>query len=109
MAPLNRGDRDSPEVGDDWEVSTATITRVARDASGEVHDRMPAFLTADVYDEWLHPGKLDGGQVDHMLELLKSTSAAVASMITTYEVDRKVNNSCTADPSDASLIEPLSA
>jgi putative SOS response-associated peptidase YedK len=95
------------KVGDEWKVSTAIITREARDASGEVHDRMPAFLTPEVYDEWLQPSKLDDDQLDHMLELLKSTSAAVASTITTYEVDRKVNNSRTADPSDASLIAPL--
>ena len=97
------------KVGDEWEVSTAIITREARDASGEVHDRMPAFLTADVYDEWLQPGKLGDGQVDHMLELLTATSEAVASTITTYEVSRKINNSRTADPSDESLIQPVGA
>lgn len=97
------------KLGDDWEVSTAIITREARDASGEVHDRMPAFLTADVYDEWLQPGKLDADQVDHMLELVAATSEAVASTITTYEVSRKINNSRTAEPGDATLIEPLPA
>lgn len=36
------------------------ITREARDASGEVHDRMPAFLTSDTWDAWLTPEKLTG-------------------------------------------------
>jgi hypothetical protein len=34
-------------------------------------------------------------------------SEEVASTITTYEVDRKVNNSRTVDPRDPSLIEPV--
>lgn len=36
------------------------ITREARDASGEVHDRMTAFLTPDTWDAWLTPEKLTG-------------------------------------------------
>ncbi|TFB53436.1 hypothetical protein E3N94_14715 [Cryobacterium sp. Sr3] len=30
----------------------------ARDASGEIHDRMPVFLTPDVWDQWLRPRKI---------------------------------------------------
>lgn len=36
------------------------ITREVRGASGEVHDRMPAFLTSDTWDAWLTPEKLTG-------------------------------------------------
>jgi len=36
------------------------ITREARDASGEVHDRMPAFLTPDTWGAWLTPERLTG-------------------------------------------------
>ncbi|WKK72218.1 SOS response-associated peptidase [Rathayibacter oskolensis] len=43
------------KTGDEWQVSFTIITREARDASGDVHDRMPVFLTPDVRDEWLNP------------------------------------------------------
>jgi putative SOS response-associated peptidase YedK len=96
------------KVDDEWVVSTAMITREARDASGEVHDRMPVFLTPDVYDEWLNPTKLaTDADREHMLSLLHDVSGGVASTITTYEVDRRVNNSRTIDPADASLIVPV--
>jgi putative SOS response-associated peptidase YedK len=95
------------KVDGEWEVSTAIITREARDASGEVHDRMPAFLTPDLYDRWLDTEKLaDDGERDDLLRALDEVSTGVASTITAYEVDRRVNNSRTADPQDASLIEP---
>ena len=94
----------------EWEVSTAIITREARDASGEVHDRMPAFLEPSMYDRWLDTDKLaDDGARDELLAMLDSVSTDVASTITAYEVDRRVNNSRTADPQDASLIEPLAS
>ncbi len=94
-------------VGDGWEVSAAIVTRVARDASGEVHDRMPAFLQPDVYDHWLSPVKLaDHAQKDEMLEMLERVSTDVAATITAYPVDHRVNNSHAIDPADASLIEP---
>ncbi|MET0725252.1 MAG: SOS response-associated peptidase [Leifsonia sp.] len=95
------------KVDDEWVVSTAIITREARDASGEVHDRMPVFLQRDAWDEFLSPGKLDDGGKQGMLALLEAQSTAVAATITTYEVDRRVNNSRTVDPADATLIEPI--
>jgi hypothetical protein len=67
------------------------ITREARDASGEVHDRMPAFLTPDT------------------LAMLERSSADVAATMREHIVDTKVNNTRTVDPSDASLIEPVAA
>ncbi|HTL42529.1 MAG TPA: SOS response-associated peptidase [Pseudolysinimonas sp.] len=96
--------------GDEWEVSTAIITREARDASGEVHERMPAFLTPDQFDRWLDPEKLtDEARRDELLAMLDSASTKVAASITTYEVDRRVNNSRTVDPQDATLIDPAAA
>jgi putative SOS response-associated peptidase YedK len=96
------------KVNDQWVVSTAIITREARDASGEVHDRMPAFLVPDVFDEWLNPGKLASDpEREHVVSLLEVISDNVASTITTYEVDRRVNNSHTADPADPDLIKPI--
>jgi putative SOS response-associated peptidase YedK len=91
-----------------WTVSTAIITREARDASGEVHDRMPVFLTPDAFDEWLSPEKLaTEAEREGMVSLLHDISGGVASTITTYEVDRRVNNSRTVDPQDPDLINPV--
>ncbi len=96
------------KVDDAWVVSAAIVTREARDASGEVHDRMPAFLTRDAYDEWLSPAKLTtDADKEHLLSLLDAASAEVAATITGYQVDRRVNNSRAIDPSDPTLIEPL--
>ena len=96
------------KVNDEWVVSTAIITREARDASGQVHDRMPVFLTPDVYDEWLNPVKLTSdADKEHTLSMLEHVSGQVASTITTYEVDRRVNNSRTVDPADPSLIAKI--
>jgi putative SOS response-associated peptidase YedK len=96
------------KVGDEWVVSTVIVTRQARDASGEVHDRMPAFLTREAYDEWLSPTKLaSDADKQRMLDLLESVSGEVAASLTSYEVDRRVNNSRTVDPADPGLIEPL--
>jgi putative SOS response-associated peptidase YedK len=95
------------KVDGEWEVSTAIVTREARDASGAVHDRMPAFLTPDLYERWLDSEKLtDDGERDDLLATLDRVSTGVASTITADEVDRRVNNSRTVDPHDASLIEP---
>lgn len=85
------------------------ITREARDAGGEVHDRMPAFLTPDTWDQWLSPEKLTGDRKAETLAMLDHTSADVACTIREHIVDRRVNNSRTADPADPSLIEPMSA
>jgi len=98
------------KVDDEWVVSTVIVTREARDASGEVHDRMPAFLTRDAYDEWLSPAKLaSDADKQRMLDLLDAVSSEVASTLTGYEVDRRVNNSRTVDPADPGLIEPLAS
>ena len=96
------------KVDDDWEVSAAIITRPARDASGEIHDRMPVFLEPAAWDDFLTPDKLDAAGKEELIELLNEESDKVAGTIAGYEVDRQVNNTRTADPTDASLIEPIS-
>lgn len=93
--------------GDDWEVSTAIITRPARDASGEIHDRMPVFLQRSTWDDYLAPGPLDGAAGDEMVALLAAESERTAGNLTSHEVDRRVNSARTIDPEDATLIEPL--
>jgi putative SOS response-associated peptidase YedK len=96
------------KVDDEWVVSAAIITREARDASGDVHDRMPVFLTPQYYDEWLSPAKYTtDAEREHAVSLLEVVSEGVASTITTYEVDRRVNNTRTVDPFDGGIISPV--
>jgi putative SOS response-associated peptidase YedK len=71
-------------------VTFTVITREARDASGEIHDRMPVFLTPDVRAEWLSAEKLT--DEEFALAMLKHASAAIAKTITTYPVSRRVND-----------------
>jgi putative SOS response-associated peptidase YedK len=95
------------KVNDEWVISTAIITREAKDASGEVHDRMPVFLTPKYFDEWLNPVKFTtDAEREHTVSILEVVSEGVASTITTYEIDRRVNNSRAIDPLDAGLIAP---
>ncbi|QDZ13730.1 SOS response-associated peptidase [Humibacter ginsenosidimutans] len=97
------------KVDDEWQVSTAIITREAKDASGAVHDRMPVFLQRDVWEEFLTPDKLDEPGKQNLVNLLSAESDRMAATITGYEVDPRVNNSRAVDPADASLIEPLAS
>jgi putative SOS response-associated peptidase YedK len=69
--------------------------------------QMPVFLVPNVYDEWLTPPLASDADKEHTLSLLDVVSDQIAATITTYEVDRKVNNSRTLDPLDPGLIEPL--
>jgi len=91
-------DEDDP---DKWRLSMAIITRDSHVAPGEVHDRMPACLTPDGYDDWLG----DHLSVDELLQLLDRESYAVAHDLTHYEVTRDVNSVRNNGPQ---LIEPLS-
>ncbi|PRB12874.1 DUF159 family protein [Microbacterium sp. MYb72] len=84
------------------------ITRAARDASGTVHDRMPAFLTPDTWDQWLSPEKLTGQAKINTLAMLDHTSSDVASTIREHIVDTKVNNARTVNRDDPSLLAPAS-
>ena len=97
------------EDGEGWDVTFTIVTREARDAGGEVHDRMPVFLTEDSVGEWLAPGKLEAEQKDPLLAMIDEVSTTVASELETYAVDRQVNNVRTLDRTDPSLIAPLEA
>lgn len=90
-----------------WSHSMAVITREARDASGEIHDRMPAFLTRDAWDEWLRPGKV--ADPEALLGLLDESSLTVAQAITSHPVSRRVNNARVpdAEKQDPALIAPV--
>lgn len=95
---------------DRWAVSMAVVTGEGRDASGEIHDRMPVFLSADLYGTWLSPAELDLTDtigIKKLLEEVDAASATIAATITSYQVDRKVNTVQTVDPYDASIIAPI--
>lgn len=95
------------EDGEGWDITFSVVTREGRDAGGEVHDRMPVFLTDEAVQEWLVPGKLDAGQKDPLLAQLDTASTMIAGQLVTRQVDRKVNNVRTLDRDDASLVEPV--
>lgn len=93
------------------------VTREARDSSGEVHDRIPTFVTPDLWDTWLDPTPLtvDGdahasaSNRDELLALLEHSSEAVARTMRTHLVDRRPNNSRTVDKHDPSILDPIPA
>jgi len=76
---------------DKWRLSLAIITRDAHVAPGEVHDRMPAFLTPDGYDAWLDTDR-GGLPTNDLLALLDHESLTVAAGLEQYEVARAVNS-----------------
>ncbi|MBB1042230.1 MAG: SOS response-associated peptidase [Dietzia sp.] len=95
--------------GDDaeWQTTFTIITRTGEDAAGEVHDRMPAFLTPGAWDTWLSPEKIAKDQASDLLDLLDAESRAVAATLRTRPVSRAVNNVRTLDRHDAGLIESI--
>lgn len=100
------------KVGEEWSVSFTIITREAADASGEVHDRMPVFLTPDTWEPWVEPMKLEKtDEKEELLAMLDRSSLAVASTITTHPVSKRVNNvrDTSVAKDDPTLIEPLTA
>ena len=78
----------TPDDPDRWRLSVAIITRDAHVAPGEVHDRMPACLSADAYDDWLG----DGLGTDDLLQLLDGSSFEVAHRLGYYAVSTAVNS-----------------
>ena len=93
------------EEGDGWDVTFTVVTREARDAGGEVHDRMPVFLSEDAVADWLAPGKLEPEQKDPLLAQLDQVSTAMAAELVTVPVDRQVNNVRTLDRTDPSPLD----
>lgn len=91
----------------DWDVTFTIITREARDAAGDVHDRMPAFLEEDLMAEWLAPGKLEMGEREQLHGALGGVSEQIAATLVTHPVGRRVNNVRTVDRRDEGLIAPL--
>jgi putative SOS response-associated peptidase YedK len=103
MAGIVSAWRDKSKPDDDpdrWVISMAIITRDAHVAPGEVHDRMPAFLTSNGYDAWLGADL----ESDALLHLLDAESIEVAHELEHYEVSKQVNSVRNNGPQ---LIEPL--
>src|SRR5699024_11823217 len=50
------------EDAESWDITFTIVTREARDAGGEVHDRMPVFLTGEAVGEWRGAGQTAAGQ-----------------------------------------------
>src|SRR5699024_12276535 len=85
-AGLTAARKDEADV---WDISFTVITREARDAGGEVHDRMPAFLTEDALEEWLSPRKLEDDQKAPLLAQLEPVPTAVARQRVSPPADRQ--------------------
>lgn len=92
---------------DQWRTTFTIITRTGEDAAGEVHDRMPVFLTPAAWDTWLAPEKIDKGQAGDLLDLLETESRTIASTLRTHPVSRAVNNVRTLNRHDPGLITPI--
>lgn len=97
----NTGTENEPE----WEVSTAIITTGAVDASGDVHDRMPVFLSEDYWDAWLDPS--DVADKADMVGMLHEASQTMSPNMVTYPVSTRVNRAG-AGASDPATIERAS-
>ena len=83
------------------------ITRAARDASGKIHERMPAVVSPDVWGHWLRPEKVS--DKEEALSTIDRSSVAVAKTVTAFPMSRRVNNVRALDSEDPGLIEPASA
>lgn len=90
----------------DWRPTFVIITRTGEDGAGEVHDRMPVFLSPTTWDTWLDPNKIDKDHVPDVLDLLDVESRSVAATLRTRPVSQAINNVRTLDRHDADLIEP---
>jgi putative SOS response-associated peptidase YedK len=93
--------------GEDWTVNFAIITREAKDAAGQVHDRMPAYLPPEMLGEWLAPGALGSEEKADLHARLGEASATIAAHLVTHPVDRQVNSTRRVDPTDPDLIAPV--
>ncbi|MHA6668598.1 SOS response-associated peptidase [Homoserinimonas sp. A447] len=103
MAGIIRPWRDRSKAEDDpdrWRLSMAIITRDAHVAPGEVHDRMPACLTPDSFDDWLGD-HLDNGD---RLAMLDQASLEMAHRLAYYPVSKAVNGVKNDGPQ---LVEPI--
>lgn len=62
------------------------LTTTATDAAGEIHDRSPVVLPADLLDDWLNPELTDTCKVRDLLDAVPSPT------LQPDPVSRKVNS-----------------
>lgn len=79
--------------------SCAIITTAANEMVSELHDRMPAMLSAEFHEAWLNPKTL-------RLDLLRMLTPFPASKMETYPVSGNVN---TPENDSADLLIPVDA
>lgn len=92
------------ETKDDHQYFTM-VTTEGTDEAGRVHDRMPAFLTNDLRDDWLG-GELDESDGQQLVDELEDSAQRIAKQLKTWEVSQRVN-SVRVDKTDKSLIEAV--
>lgn len=86
--------------------TVAIITTTGTDRAGEIHDRMPVFLTPEILDEWLAPGSLDPTEAEGLVHLAGEQARQIAATLDSHRVDPRVNSVARIDPSDSTLISP---
>ena len=90
-----------------FETTVAIITAPSRDAAGQIHNRMPVFLTDNDLDEWLDPACLDAAQARGLAAHISKARDLIANELKVDRVDRRVNSGSRIDPADPCLIEPV--
>ena len=97
---VRKDDRDA------WRVTYTIVTTEARDAAGEVHDRMPVFLTPELVGAWLRPSAFDEADRAELLATLADDEVRIASRMRTYPLDPRINDVRRIDPLDPTLLDP---
>jgi putative SOS response-associated peptidase YedK len=105
MAGVIRGWKDKSKGDgdpDQWRLSMAIITRDAHTVIGEVHDRQPAMLTPEDYDDWLgdHLG------AEELLKMLDRSTAEIADSLDYFAVTKAVGSPKNNSPEN---IKPIDA
>jgi putative SOS response-associated peptidase YedK len=79
--------------------SCAIITTAANELVSELHDRMPAILSAEFHETWLNPKT-------RRLDLFRMLTPYPASKMKTYPVSGNVNS---PENDSAALLIPIDA
>ncbi|MFY9839816.1 MAG: SOS response-associated peptidase [Xanthobacteraceae bacterium] len=80
--------------------TAAIVTTAANRTLSAMHDRMPVFIPAEAFDQWLDCERFDAKEVAHLIK------PAEEALLEAYPISLAVNR--VANDSEA-LIEPLSA
>lgn len=88
-----------------WEDSQhfTMITTVGTDKAGQVHDRMPLFLSKNLWQDWIQSKPLTEPEVADLLATVQEETTVISQTLNTWEVSRNINNVRTADKKDETL------